>query len=158
MIGSRLFQTYVLFSVVGLIFKQDCTHFKMDKIFWLIQIDFMFIHLHSQSRASQVAQWYGICLLEQEMQETQVQSLGWEGPLKEKIATHSSCLEDPKDKGAWWTTVHRVTKSGTWHSDWITTPPQSINVATLMNINICNWMFWLCSQTHTYFSLLWTWK
>ena len=50
------------------------------------------------------------------MQETQVQSLGWEDPLEKGTATHSSIL-------AWripWTekpgglhTVHRVTKSWT---------------------------------------------
>ena len=28
-----------------------------------------------------------------------------------------SCLENPMDRGAWWTTVHRVTKSQTWLSD-----------------------------------------
>ena len=31
-------------------------------------------------------------LLVQELQETQVRSLGWEGPLEEGIATHSSVL------------------------------------------------------------------
>ena len=25
-----------------------------------------------------------------------------------------SCLENPKDRGTWWATVHRVTKSWTW--------------------------------------------
>ena len=25
-----------------------------------------------------------------------------------------SCLEHPMDRGAWWATVHRVTKSQTW--------------------------------------------
>ena len=34
---------FILFSAVGPIFKQDHIHFKMDKIFLLIQIDFMFI-------------------------------------------------------------------------------------------------------------------
>ena len=29
-----------------------------------------------------------------------------------------SCLEDPKDKGAWWATVHGVAKSWTRLSDW----------------------------------------
>ena len=28
-----------------------------------------------------------------------------------------SCLENPMDRGAWWATVHRVTKSWTWLSD-----------------------------------------
>ena len=36
-----------------------------------------------------MAQWYRICL---PMQETQVQSLGWEDPLEEEMATHSSIL------------------------------------------------------------------
>ena len=44
----------------------------------------------------------------QEMQE----SLGWEDPLDEEMATHSSysCLGNPMDRGAWWATVHGVTK------------------------------------------------
>ena len=29
-----------------------------------------------------------------------------------------SCLENSMDRGAWWTTVHRVAKSGIWLSDW----------------------------------------
>ena len=40
----------------------------------------------------------------QEMQETQVQSLGQEDPLEEGMATHSSIL--PMDRGAWWATAH----------------------------------------------------
>ena len=40
--------------------------------------------------ASQVAQWERIHLPVQEMQETQVRSLGWEDPLQEEGATHSS--------------------------------------------------------------------
>ena len=44
------------------------------------------------------------------MQETGVQSLGWEDLLQEGMATHSSilCLENPMDRGAWWATVHGV--------------------------------------------------
>ena len=48
------------------------------------------------------------------MKEIWVQSLGREDPLEKGIVTHSSILawripwtEEP----AWWTTVHRVTKS-----------------------------------------------
>ena len=39
----------------------------------------------------------------QKMQETGVQSLVWEGPLKEETATHSSILawENPVDLGGW---------------------------------------------------------
>ena len=36
-----------------------------------------------------MAKWYRICL---PMQEMQVQSLGWEDPLEEEMATHSSNL------------------------------------------------------------------
>ena len=41
-----------------------------------------------------------------------VQSLGHEGPLGEEMATHSSisCLENAMGRGAWWATVHGVTK------------------------------------------------
>ena len=37
------------------------------------------------------------------MQETQVQSLGWEEPLEEGMATHSSIFawRIPMDRGAW---------------------------------------------------------
>ena len=34
----------------------------------------------------------GVCLPVEDMQEMQVQSLGWEDPLEEGIATHSSIL------------------------------------------------------------------
>ena len=46
-------------------------------------------HAQGLSWASLVAQWYGICL---PMQETWVGSLGWEDPLQEEMATHSSIL------------------------------------------------------------------
>ena len=43
-----------------------------------------------------------------------VQSLGWEDPLEEEMATHSSisCLENPMDKRAWLTTAHRSQRIG----------------------------------------------
>ena len=49
------------------------------------------------------------------MQETQVQSLGWEDPLEKEMATHSIILglENPMDREAWWATVHGVAKSRT---------------------------------------------
>ena len=46
------------------------------------------------------------------MQETRVQSLGQEDPLKKRMATHSS-LENFMGSGAWRATVHGVTKSQT---------------------------------------------
>ena len=47
-----------------------------------------------------------------EMQETWVQSLGWEDPLEESMATQSSMLawRIPMDRGAWWATVHGCTE------------------------------------------------
>ena len=44
-----------------------------------------------------------------------VRSLGWEDPLEEGIATHSSILvwRIPMDRGAWWATVQGVAKSQT---------------------------------------------
>ena len=47
------------------------------------------------------------------MQETWVQSLSWEDPLEEGMATHSSILAwriHPLDRGAWQIAVHRVVK------------------------------------------------
>ena len=32
-----------------------------------------------------------------------------------------SCLENPMDRGAWWATVHGVTKNWRWLSDWALT-------------------------------------
>ena len=47
------------------------------------------------------------------MRETWLRSLGWEGPLEEGMATHSSILawRIPKDRGAWQAVVHGVAKS-----------------------------------------------
>ena len=49
------------------------------------------------------------------MRETWVQSLVWEDPLEEGMATHSSVLvwKISMDRGAWRATVHGVTKSQT---------------------------------------------
>ena len=53
------------------------------------------------------------------MRETWVWSLGWDDPLEEGMATHSSILawRIPMDRRAWWATVHGVTKSWTQLSD-----------------------------------------
>ena len=52
---------------------------------------------------------------EKEMQETQVLSLGWEDPLEEEMAIHSSILawRILLDRGAWWATVAGVAKNQT---------------------------------------------
>ena len=53
------------------------------------------------------------------MQETRVQSLGWEDPLEKGIATHSncSCLKNSMGRRAWKATVHGAAKSQTQLSD-----------------------------------------
>ena len=47
------------------------------------------------------------------MQESWVQSLGWEDSLGEGMATHANILawRIPMDRGAWWATVHGVMKN-----------------------------------------------
>ena len=51
----------------------------------------------------------------QEIQETQVQSLGWEDSPGERRGKplQYSCLENPMDRGASWAAVQRVAKSWT---------------------------------------------
>ena len=49
------------------------------------------------------------------MRETWVQSLGWEDPLGEGNGNplQYSCLENPRDGGAWWAAVYEVAQSRT---------------------------------------------
>ena len=49
------------------------------------------------------------------MRKTWVRSLGWEDPLEEGMATHSSVIawRIPMDRGAWRDVVHRVARSQT---------------------------------------------
>ena len=50
------------------------------------------------------------------MQETQVQSLGWEDPLEKRMTTHSSILPvEFHGHRSLVSTVHGITKSQTWH-------------------------------------------
>ena len=54
------------------------------------------------------------------MQDTRVQSLGWEDPLEDGMALPLpySCLGNPTDTGAWWAIVYGVAKSWTRLSDY----------------------------------------
>ena len=49
------------------------------------------------------------------MWETQVRSLGQEDTLVKEMTAHSNIVpwKNPTDGGAWWATVHGVTKSWT---------------------------------------------
>ena len=69
-------------------------------------------YLLQYSWASLVAQMVKNSLA---MWKTWVRSLGWEDPLEEGMATHSSILawRIPMDRGAWQATVHGVTTSRT---------------------------------------------
>ena len=50
----------------------------------------------------------------EEALETGVQSLDWDDPLEEGLATRSSILAwEMPQTGAWWAIVHRVRKSWT---------------------------------------------
>ena len=82
------------------------------------------------------------------MRETWVQSLGWEDPLEEGMATRSSILawRIPMDRGAWWATVHGVAKSRTQLNDtaatesiWVHIRLWKIRFSTLsiLRINFC---------------------
>ena len=53
------------------------------------------------------------------IRKTWVQSLCWEDPLEKGMATHFSILvwRITMDRGAWWATVHGVTKNRTQLSD-----------------------------------------
>ena len=69
------------------------------------------------------------------MWETWVQTLGWEEPLEEGMATHSSILAwgIPMHRGGWQATVHGVTKSRTRLGDFTLTfhfPPLEKEMAT----------------------------
>ena len=58
------------------------------------------------------------------VQETHVQSLGWEDALEKRIATHNPLSRQvlawriPGSGGAWWTTVHGVAESRTQLSNY----------------------------------------
>ena len=64
--------------------------------------------------------------------ETWVQSLGWEDPLEEGMATHSSILayRIPMDREAQWDTVHEVTESDT--TEWLSSSTFSPKIAHLL--------------------------
>ena len=51
----------------------------------------------------------------QEIPEMAARSLGWEDPLEDETATHSSVLawRIPMDRGAWQATAYRVAKNRT---------------------------------------------
>ena len=62
-------------------------------------------HLICRNKGVELAFWvFQLVKNPPAMQETRVRSLGWEDPLEEGVATHSSILawRIPMDRGAWW--------------------------------------------------------
>ena len=78
-------------------------------------------------------------------QETQVRSLGWEDPLEQQMATHSSILawKNLMD-GAWYAAVHGVTKSRTRLSDFTSLPRLLKDRLLKPFLNYLCIYFWLC--------------
>ena len=78
-----------------------------------------------------------------EMQEIWVHSLGWEDPLDEEMATHSSysCLGNPMDSGAWQAVVHGITKSQT---------PLRIHAGTFYTVAVGTQSFLLVSSRQVF--------
>ena len=75
----------------------------MSLLYWVVYI-YIWASLVAQMVKNLPAMW-----------ETWVRSPGWEEPLQEGMATHSSILawRIPMERGAWWATVHGVEKSQT---------------------------------------------
>ena len=69
------------------------------------------------------------------MRKTCVQSLGWEDPLEENMATHSSipAWRIPMDRGAWQATVHVINKP----SDRVWIELEGSNLKSLIFFSLC---------------------
>ena len=69
------------------------------------------------------------------MRKTWVQSLGWEDPLEENMATHSSipAWRIPMDRGAWQATVHVINKP----SDRVWIELEGSNLTSLSFFSLC---------------------
>ena len=69
------------------------------------------------------------------MRKTWVQSLGWEDPLEENMATHSSipAWRIPMDRGAWQATVHVINKP----SDRVWIELEGSNLKSLIFFSLC---------------------
>ena len=78
------------------------------------------------------------------MWETWIQSLGWEDPLEEGMATHSSILawRIPVDRGTWQATytVHGVAESDI--TERLRTAQAIINIDDLINLLILDNIFY----------------
>ena len=99
------------------------------------------------------------------MQETWVQSLGWEDALEKGKATHSSILENSMDRGSWQGTVHGVAKSQTQLRDlhthhfhfytWNHERSQRKGWTHLTSENMYNFVYQTKYQNHTIWMGFW---
>ena len=90
------------------------------------------------------------------MQETRVSSLIWEDPLEMEMATHSSILawEIPQteaQRSLLGYTVHGVTKSKTWLSDWTIITKLQIFSPLFLFSKVYSFVFMFGSMTHFIF-------
>ena len=73
-----------------------------------------------------------------------------------------SCLENPMDREAWWATVHGVTKSWTWLSDftfftvWATGKPAVVQCRKIQTNLKMDLHIWLAYSLKTIFFILFT--
>ena len=91
------------------------------------------------------------------MCETWVWSLGWEDPLEEGMATHSSILawSIPMDSGAWQATIHGVAKNRTWLSDEAHTCILFIfKCSQIQKISLCSWVWVKIHARNTHYVIM----
>ena len=108
--------TLFLGIAVAMQWMEMDTAFFCPRKLWMPAWNFGYIWGNHSSGASLVAKMVKNLPA---MWESWVWSLGWEDPVKDGMATHSSILawKIPMDKGAWWATVHGVVNSWTWLRD-----------------------------------------
>ena len=80
-----------LCSIYTLHIQYACVY-SMYKCAYSVCIIYVHVYICACIHASQVAQWLRSHLPMHKMQETWVQSLGWEDPLEKEMATPSSIL------------------------------------------------------------------
>ena len=83
---------------------------ELELLDYIVDMDFPGGAASGKGSACQCKRHKRLEFKKKKKKETRVQSLGQEDPLEEGMAT-PSCLENPVDRGAWRTTIHRVAKS-----------------------------------------------
>jgi len=108
-ISSQLntFPVYYMYNIYILLYI--CIYI----LIYIYIYNYIFYIIYTSLRASQVALVVKNPPSSAGDRESQAQSLGGEDPLEEEMANplQCSCLENPKDRGAWQAAVYGVTKS-----------------------------------------------